>query len=172
MAHVLLRSKQAGVDSDLSAGLGPDLFAIDDVRIRLVFDVAPNAKGPQINRYGINSKISQITYDPVQSLLAIGTSVSQFGPGQIYIFGQSRVCVVLPLPRNASVKSMQFCADKLLCLDSKNDLSLFSLETKKRLATHSPPGVVTAIHTDPCLEYAFLGMQNGQLVKLHMHLYR
>lgn len=30
MAH-LLRGKQAGIQSDLSAGLSPDLFAIDEV---------------------------------------------------------------------------------------------------------------------------------------------
>jgi syntaxin-binding protein 5 len=31
MAH-LLRGKQAGIQNDLSAGLVPELFAIDDVR--------------------------------------------------------------------------------------------------------------------------------------------
>jgi hypothetical protein len=39
MAH-LLRGKQAGVQNDLSAGLGPDLFVIDDVRIPFSFSLA------------------------------------------------------------------------------------------------------------------------------------
>ncbi|KAJ9658926.1 Lethal(2) giant larvae sro7 [Coniosporium apollinis] len=145
MAH-LLRGKQAGVQSDLSAGLSPDLFAIDE-----------------INRYGINSRISQIAYDPVQSLLAVGTNDSQFGPGQIYVFGQRRVEVVLPLPRKASVQNLQFCADKLLCL-AKNDFLVYSLETKKKVTSYSLPGIVTAIHSDPTLDYALLGMQNGDVL--------
>lgn len=116
----------------------------------------------QINRYGINSQISQIAYDPVQSLLAVGTNASQFGPGQIYVFGQRRVEVVLPLPRKASIQALQFCADKLLCL-AKNDFQVYSLETKRMVASYSPPGVVTAVHSDPTLDYAFLAMQSGEL---------
>ncbi|KAF2459377.1 lethal giant larvae like, C-terminal-domain-containing protein [Lineolata rhizophorae] len=146
MAH-LLRGKQAGIQNDLSAGITSDLFAVDD-----------------LGRYGVGSQISQIAYDPVQSLLAVGTNDTQFGPGQIYIFGQKRVNAVLPLPKRASVKALQFCADKLLCLDSKHDLSIYSLETKKLLAGHSAPGIVTALHSDPTLDYALLGMQNGDVM--------
>ncbi|RMZ70549.1 snare-dependent exocytosis [Pyrenophora seminiperda CCB06] len=146
MAH-LLRGKQAGVSNDLSQGLGPDLFVLDHIR-----------------NYGINSKVTQVAYDPVQSLIAIGTSESKYGPGQIYIFGQKRVEVVLPLPnRSASVKILQFCAEKLLCVDSKNDLSVFSLETKKLLNAHSPPAKITALHSDPTIDYALLGTQNGDV---------
>ena len=118
----------------------------------------------QISRFGINSQISQIAYDPVQSLLAVGTNDTQFGNGQIYVFGQKRIDVILPLPRRASVKVLQFCADKILCLDSKNDLSVFSLETKNLLASYSPPAKITALHSDPTLDYALLGTQNGLLI--------
>ncbi|USP73313.1 Lethal(2) giant larvae protein -like protein SRO77 [Curvularia clavata] len=146
MAH-LLRGKQAGISNDLSQGLSPDLFVLDHIR-----------------NYGINSKITQVAYDPVQSLLAIGTSESKYGPGQIYVFGQKRVEVVLPLPnRSASVKILQFCAEKLLCVDSKNDLSVFSLETKKLLNAHSPPAKITALHSDPAIDYALLGTQHGEV---------
>ncbi|KAH7095055.1 lethal giant larvae like, C-terminal-domain-containing protein [Paraphoma chrysanthemicola] len=146
MAH-LLRGKQAGIHNDLSAGLGPDLFILDHIR-----------------NYGINSKITQIAYDPIQSLIAVGTSESKFGNGQIYIFGQNRVEVVLPLPRQASVKILQFCAEKLLCVDSKNDLSVFSIETKTLINAHSPPAKITALHTDPTLDYALLGTQHGDVL--------
>jgi syntaxin-binding protein 5 len=118
----------------------------------------------KIRNYGINSKVTQVAYDPVQSLIAIGTSESKFGPGQIYVFGQKRVEVVLPLPnRDASVKILQFCAEKLLCVDSKNDLSVFSLETKKLLNAHSPPAKITALHSDPTIDYALLGTQHGEV---------
>lgn len=118
----------------------------------------------KIRNYGINSKITQVAYDPVQSLIAVGTSESKFGNGQIYVFGQNRVEVVLPLPRQSSVKILQFCAEKLLCVDSKNDLSVFSLETKKLINAHSPPAKITALHTDPTLDYALLGTQHGEVI--------
>jgi syntaxin-binding protein 5 len=118
----------------------------------------------KIRNYGINSKITQIAYDPVQSLIAVGTSESKFGNGQIYIFGQHRVEVVLELPRQASVRILQFCAEKLLCVDSKNDLSVFSLDTKRLINAHSPPAKITALHCDPTLDYALLGTQHGEVL--------
>lgn len=104
-----------------------------------------------------------MVYDPVQSLLAVGTSSSNFGPGQVYVFGNKRISCTLPLaaPR-ASVKVLQFCSDKLLCLDDKNDLSIYSLVDKKLVASYSPPGHVTAIASDHTLDYVILGMGNGK----------
>ncbi|KAH9879880.1 hypothetical protein J1614_001904 [Plenodomus biglobosus] len=145
MAH-LLRGKQAGINHDLSAGIAPDLFVLDHIR-----------------NYGINSKITQVAYDPVQSLIAVGTSESEYGPGQIYVFGQKRVEVVLALPHPASIKILQFCAEKLICVDSRNDLSVFSLETKKLVNAHSPPAKITALHCDPTIDYALLGTQHGEV---------
>ncbi|CAO2656349.1 Nn.00g051520.m01.CDS01 [Neocucurbitaria sp. VM-36] len=145
MAH-LLRGKQAGVNHDLSMGIGADLFVLDHIR-----------------NYGINSKVTQVAYDPVQSLIAIGTSESQFGNGQIYVFGQKRVEVVLALPHRASVKILQFCAEKLLCVDTRNDLSVYSLESKKLVNAHSPPAKITALHSDPTIDYALLGTQHGEV---------
>ncbi|KAI8939332.1 hypothetical protein NX059_003123 [Plenodomus lindquistii] len=145
MAH-LLRGKQAGISHDLSTGIAPDLFVLDHIR-----------------NYGLNSKVTQVAYDPVQSLIAIGTSESKYGAGQIYVFGQKRVEVVFPLPHPASVKILQFCAEKLLCVDSRNDLSVFSLESKKLVNAHSPPAKITALHSDPTLDYALLGTQNGEV---------
>ncbi|KAL8962479.1 MAG: hypothetical protein Q9193_001122 [Seirophora villosa] len=146
MAH-MLRGKQAGVHRDFSAGLHPQLFAIDEIA-----------------RFGINSQISCLAYDPVQSLLAVGTNDTQFGAGQVYVFGQGRVSVVLPLPRKASVKAIHFVVDKLIVVDSKNEISVFSLETTRILASYSPPGSVTALTTDPCLDFALIGLQNGEIV--------
>ena len=147
MTH-LLRGKQAGIQNDLSAGLDGSLFNIDDIA-----------------RFGVNSQISCLAYDPVQSLLAVGTKSSQFGPGQIYIFGRNRIQATLPLPaRGASVHTLQFCADKIICLDTKHDISVFSLELKRVISSHSPPGVVTSICSDPMLDYAFLGMQTGEIL--------
>lgn len=147
MAH-LLRGKQAGISNDLSAGLDPQLFGIDD-----------------LVRYGVNSQVSTLAYDPVQSLLAVGTRNSQFGPGQIYIFGQGRVQVVFPLPSHgATVQTLQFCAEKLICLTSRHELCLYSMIEMTMIASHSPYGTVTAMCTDPTLDYAFIGMQTGEVL--------
>ncbi|KAI7364393.1 snare-dependent exocytosis protein-like protein [Hortaea werneckii] len=149
MTH-LLRGKQSGIQNDLSAGLTQELFIPD-----------------HLSRFGINSQVSCLAYDPVQSLLAVGTKSSQFGPGQIYIFGRTRIEVVLPLStqsQGAHVQTLQFCAEKLVCLDSKHDISVYSLELKSLLASHSPPGHVTVLCTDPMLDYAMLGMQTGDVM--------
>ncbi|KAI9724957.1 MAG: hypothetical protein M1812_000233 [Candelaria pacifica] len=146
MAH-FLRGKQAGIQNDLSAGLDPELFCLD-----------------HIARYGINSQIQAIAYDPVQSLLAVGTSESQNESGQIYVFGQKRVCVILLLPRKASVKVLQFCNDRILSVDSKNEVAIFSLALGRLLAAYSPPGFVTALVTDPTLDFALIGLQNGDII--------
>lgn len=63
-----IRGKQAGMSHDLSVNIRPDLFAPDDR-----------------SRYGINSQISCMSYDPVQSLLAVGTNESKFGSGRVYV---------------------------------------------------------------------------------------
>ncbi|KAF2766972.1 hypothetical protein EJ03DRAFT_376561 [Teratosphaeria nubilosa] len=151
MAH-LLRGKQAGIQNDLSLGLTPDLFNVDD-----------------LSRYGISSQICALVYDPVQSLLAVGTKHSQFGPAQVYVFGRNRIQAVFPIPaRGGSVSTLQFCADKLVCLDSKHDISIYSLELKNVLASYSPPGQVSILCTDPMLDYALLGMQTGEIVAFDM----
>lgn len=109
----------------------------------------------------MNSQISAIAYDPVQSLIAVGTSDSQFGSGQIYVFGQRRVLVTFQFPRKASARFLQFCADKIISIDSKNEISVFSLETRCMVISYAPPGQATALLTDPSLDYAFIGLQNG-----------
>ncbi|KAL4924310.1 putative SNARE-dependent exocytosis protein (Sro7) [Aspergillus undulatus] len=146
MAH-FLRGKQAGIQGDFSGSLSPELFELDDLA-----------------RYGINSQTSALAYDPVQSLLAVGTSESQFGHGQIYVFGQGRVSVIFSLPRKASAKFLQFCADKLVSVDSKSEICIFSLVTKQLLISHAPPSHASALLTDPSLDYAFIGLQNGEVI--------
>ena len=65
------------------------------------------------------------------------------------------------LQGRASIRDIQFCGEKLIVLDNKNNITIFSLETNKRIATYSPPGQVTALLTDPSLDYCLTGLQNG-----------
>ena len=52
----------------------------------------------------------------------------------------------------------------MICLDSKNNLSTFSIETKEMLSTYLPSAKVTALHSDPTLDYALLGTQTGDVL--------
>lgn len=146
MAH-LLRGKQAGIQNDLSSGITQDTFVIDD-----------------IDRFGVNSQICALAYDPTQSLMAVGTRDTQFGRGQIYVFGQQRIETRFYLPSRASPTTLRFVADKLVCLDSKHELTIFSLETKRNIASYSPPGYAMTITTDPTLDYVVIGMQTGDIL--------
>ncbi|KAK5995628.1 Sodium protection 2-like protein [Cladobotryum mycophilum] len=147
-----LRGKQAGIQNDLSASIRPELFTPDDQA-----------------RYGINSQVraffnSCFAYDPVQSLLAIGTSESKFGPGKIYVFGRQRIQKVLEPPRRSSFKSVQFSANRLVTLDAKNELGIWDLDTGARVAAQVIGGTVVSMVTDPMLDWAFVGLQNGDVM--------
>jgi syntaxin-binding protein 5 len=97
----------------------------------------------------------------VQSLLAVGTASS----GEIHVFGQKRVHVTFHLPRKVTVKTIQLCNSKVVVLDSKNDITILDLSAPaERDMGYSPPGVVTAVCTDPCLDWLFLGMQTGEVI--------
>ncbi|KAI1136362.1 lethal giant larvae like, C-terminal-domain-containing protein [Hypoxylon sp. FL0543] len=141
-----LRGKQAGMQHDLSANIIPGSFVPDDRA-----------------RYGINSQISCIAYDPVQSLLAIGTNESKFGCGRIYVFGQSRVQKFFVPSRPCSFAAIQFCANRLVSLDTKSEVVIWNLDTGKQVSVFRAPGVATCMLTDPMLDWCFVGMQSGDI---------
>ncbi|KAF8458256.1 putative snare-dependent exocytosis protein [Kalaharituber pfeilii] len=144
-----LRAKQAGIQHDLTRSLNSQDMFIPEI----------------VAKYGIQSQISTLAFDPVQSLLAVGTYVSQEGvPGEIHIFGQKRLHVIFKLQRKASVKYMKFCDKKLIVLDSKHDLTIISLESSSIETTYSPPGGVNAVAAEPGLDWVFLGLQNGEVI--------
>ena len=60
------------------------------------------------------------------------------------------------------MKSLHFRAEKLISLDSKNEISIFSLETRRLLTLYCPPNAVTALVTDLTLDFAILGLQSGK----------
>ena len=84
-------------------------------------------------------------------IFRLGRIVSHRGPGIIYVFGQKRVSHVFNPPRTSSIRQLQFCDNRLIALDSKNDVSVFSLETGKLIASYAPPGHVMALVSDPSL---------------------
>ncbi|KAI5863600.1 lethal giant larvae like, C-terminal-domain-containing protein [Durotheca rogersii] len=148
-----LRGRQAGMQNDLSANILPDSFVPDDRA-----------------RYGINSQslpqshpYSSVAFEPVQSLLAIGTAESKFGSGRIYVYGQNRVQKLLAPSRSSSFADLQFCANRLVSLDTKNEVTIWDVDTGKRVASFRAPGIVAYMLTDPTLDWCFLGMQSGEI---------
>lgn len=60
---------------------------------------------------------------------------------------------------------MQFSANKIVSLDTKNELGLWDLDTGSRLATQViSGGTAVALVTDPMLDWAFIGLQNGEVL--------
>jgi len=57
---------------------------------------------------------------------------------------------------------------RVIVVDSKNELSLFDLLTGMRTTAYSPPAIVTVLLTDPALDWAFLGLQNGEVIVYDM----
>lgn len=94
----------------------------------------------------------------------MGTNETPFGSGQIYIFGQGRVQVTLTLPRRASIRILRFCADRLVSVDSKDEVMIWDLQQAKMIASYAPPGVLAALVTDPMLDWALIGLQNGMVI--------
>ncbi|KAI1340698.1 lethal giant larvae like, C-terminal-domain-containing protein [Xylariaceae sp. FL0016] len=141
-----LRGKQAGMQNDLSANILQGLFAPDERA-----------------RYGINSQLSCIAFEPVQSLLAVATNESKFGTGQIYVFGQSRVQKFFRPQRSTSIRDLQFCANRLISLDAKNEVTIWDLDTGSKTTSFHAPGLVACMTTDPMLDWCFLGMQSGEV---------
>lgn len=62
------------------------------------------------------------------------------------------------------MKELQFCASRLICLDNKNDVTIFDLENKKLLANYAPPGQVYSFVTDPSVDYCLTGLADGTIV--------
>ncbi|KAK9478801.1 lethal giant larvae like, C-terminal-domain-containing protein [Lipomyces japonicus] len=132
--------KIRGGGRDLSSGLTPEVFGLED-----------------LTRFGINGGVSVLAFDPVQSLLVTGTD-----SGRVYVFGQPGVqvefdlCPGKPIIHLRIVKSIY-----LVTVDGNNTVTVISLETKDILSLFTPSSPITAIESDPSLDWLFLGLDNG-----------
>ncbi|KAI0150620.1 lethal giant larvae like, C-terminal-domain-containing protein [Xylariaceae sp. FL1272] len=142
-----LRGKQSGMQNDLSANILPGLFAPDER-----------------SRYGISSQISCVAFDPVQSLIAVATNESKYGSGKIHVFGQKRVQKFFTPLRSCSFENLQFCANRLISLDTKSEIVIWDLDTGDKVTAFRAPGNVVCMLTDPVLDWCFLGMHTGEIL--------
>ncbi|RUS24003.1 WD40-repeat-containing domain protein [Jimgerdemannia flammicorona] len=126
----------------LSGNLSPELFQFG-----------------QVGRYGMTGMASIVAFDPVQSLLAVGTF-----QGVIHLFGQG-ITTTLMLKDPVAIKFLSFkTGDSLLVvIDSKNTLTIFDLTTGRPLGSHFLRGVVTCIESCQGTDWLFLGFNDGKV---------
>ncbi|ANB12255.1 Sro7p [Sugiyamaella lignohabitans] len=113
----------------------------------------------------MSGNVTCLGFDPVQSLLAIGT-----GTGTVHVFGQHNVEVVLGeitagSGSQSAVKWVRFIKGYyLVSVDVQSIVRVFSLESEELVYEYVCPGIITAVESDPALDWLFLGMENGQIV--------
>lgn len=106
---------------------------------------------------------SCLAYDPIQSLLAVGTNESKFGNGQIYVFGQGRIQKQFLLNKPGSIRSLHFSANRLISVNTRGELTIWDLDTGKRIAGGACGSAVVSVVTDPMLDWALIGQSSGEV---------
>ncbi|BFZ59097.1 Lethal(2) giant larvae sro7 [Saitoella coloradoensis] len=137
----LLTRVKKTVGTNLSAGLMRDNFHLN-----------------YLTHHGIHGTISTMHFDPVQGLLAVGTY-----EGSVDVLGQSGVQVTFHVSNSPAIRHVRLHGPRLVVVDAKNALTIFSLETCERTSVYSARGLVTYIHTDPSLDWLFIGLSDGTI---------
>ena len=115
----------------------------------------------EANRYGMNSKPIAAAFDFTQNLLAIATVT-----GEIHIYGQQQVEVVIKLEDGSAIKEMRFVKGiYLVVVNAKDIVFVLSLYSQKVLATVFIPGKIISIETDACLDWMLIGLQSEMCIR-------
>ncbi|XBW37930.1 hypothetical protein QEN19_003510 [Hanseniaspora menglaensis] len=122
----------------------------------------------QISHYGLEGKIIQMAYDQPQSLLAVVTNLNE-----LVIYGKNQVEAHIPidsLENNAGEGNPAFVTDLkfvkgiyLIVVDSKSCIHIVSVLSNKVLTTFYSPGHITAMETDPTLNWILVGLEDGSV---------
>ncbi|KAK9450747.1 lethal giant larvae like, C-terminal-domain-containing protein [Limtongia smithiae] len=135
--------KLKGFNKDLSAGLTSSVFDLNE-----------------IGHFGIRGGVEVIAFDPVQSLLAAGTT-----EGYLYVFGQPGVQVAFDLCPGKRIKFLRIVKSiYLVAVDSSDNVSVISLDTRDVLSVFTASAKITCIESDPSLDWLFIGMENGLII--------
>lgn len=59
---------------------------------------------------------------------------------------------------------MQFSSNRLVTVDAKNELGIWDIDTGERVAAMVVAGQVVSLVTDPMLDWAFIGLYNGDIM--------
>ncbi|CAL9730853.1 lethal(2) giant larvae protein homolog Sro7p [Monosporozyma unispora] len=113
-----------------------------------------------VSTQGVRGKVISIAYDYTQSLMAVATSTAE-----VHIFGQKQVETVIRLNTKTVVRTMKFIKGiYLVIVDAREAVMVFSLYSKRMLATVYCPSRITCIESDPSLDWILLGLQSGSIV--------
>lgn len=113
--------------------------------------------------------IVAVAFDPVQSLLAVSTTRRA-----VHVYGRDSVEVVFELKTSGEIQFLRFVKGVyLVCVEALGNITVLSLHSKKILGSHSAHNAVTAVETDPSLDWLVLGLANGSILfydvdRLHM----
>lgn len=142
MTSYLSKIKNLG-EKDVSSKLEDSRFKIDDLA-----------------RYGMDGKVTCMGFDPVQSLLAVGTDT-----GHVHVFGQHNVEVTFKPGADAPINHLRFVKDiYLVTVDALSNVCIVNLESQQVQYQYPAPGRILAIECDPSLDWLFLGLENGQII--------
>lgn len=121
------------------------------------FDKQTALRKDELAHYGIAGKILRVSYDQVQSLLAVATTK------HIYVYGQNGVEVVFDVPSGRSTAHLALHGSHLVVIDEKHNLYTWNLEEKGNtpIAVQALRGVITAHYVEPATDWLFLGMRDG-----------
>ncbi|EHM99799.1 Sro7p [Saccharomyces cerevisiae x Saccharomyces kudriavzevii VIN7] len=114
----------------------------------------------EVNKHGMSSKPIAAAFDFTQNLLAIGTVT-----GELHIYGQQQVEVVVKLEDKSPIKEMRFVKGiYLVVINAKDTIFVISLYSQKVLTTVFIPGKITSIDTDASLDWMLIGLQSGSTI--------
>lgn len=101
-----------------------------------------------------------MAYDPVQSLFALATD-----NGHIHVFGQQNVEVVFSLKKPSPIEYLRIVKSVyLVAIDASRTITVFNMESREEASSHTVYGNVSAVTTDPAMDWLFLGLENGQVI--------
>lgn len=113
----------------------------------------------ELQQYGIAGQVRSMAFDPVQSLMAVVTNYNT-----VYVFGQSRVNVSIPLNAVSNIRALRFIKGiYLVAIDAANTVFVISLHQKKVIHTCITRVPITSFVTDYSLEFVFVGLKNGSV---------
>ncbi|BGP46843.1 Lethal(2) giant larvae sro7 [Rhodotorula kratochvilovae] len=117
----------------------------------------------QIAALGLGGELTAMAYDPVQSLLAVGTE-----HGRLVVLGAPGVELVWDLGMPTKVRHLAFkCGSGFLCVvDAKNTLSVFDLQRLDNGKPHRDSSLslrsnVTCLETSASHSFLFIGGKDG-----------
>lgn len=113
-----------------------------------------------VAHYGLAGTVLGVSYEHVQSLLAIATNKG------IYVLGQDGVEVFYKIAAGHQVVHLTLHKSHLLAIDDKQMLYTWDLETSLNVpvVTQALRGVVTCTYAEYSLDWLFLGMKDGTIL--------